>query len=119
MRRFSVLAAAVLSFCGSAAWADCTFPKAPESIPDGSKATEEEMVAAMGNFKAFNSDVNAYLECLEKETSDKISSAGGSTSAVMQIKSMQAKKHNAAVSDLKDIAGKFNEQVRAFKARKS
>jgi hypothetical protein len=122
MRRAVFLTASILSgamLCGSAAWADCAFPKAPESIPDGNTASEAEMIAAMTGFKQFNTDVTAYLSCLEKETSDKISSAGGATSAVVQIKSMQAKKHNAAVADLKDLTNKFNEQVRVFKSRKS
>jgi hypothetical protein len=119
MRLLSTLIAGTLLFCGSTAWADCTFPKAPESIPDGKTATEAEMITAMTGFKQFNTDVTDYLSCLEKETSDKISSAGGATSAVIQIKSMQSKKHNAALADLKELAGKFNEQVRVFKSRKS
>jgi hypothetical protein len=101
------------------AQADCTFPKAPDGIPDGKTASEAEMIAAMTAFKQFNGEVTSYLTCLEKETADKISSAGGATSSVVQIKSMQSKKHNAALADLKEITGKFNEQVRVFKSRNS
>jgi hypothetical protein len=35
----------------------------------------------------------------------------------MQLKAMQAKKHNAAVDELQEKTRKFNEQVRIFKAR--
>lgn len=35
----------------------------------------------------------------------------------MQLKTMQAKKHNAAVAELQDKAKLFNEQVRIFKGR--
>jgi hypothetical protein len=35
----------------------------------------------------------------------------------MQLKSMQAKKHNAAVAELQEKAKQFNEQVRIFKSR--
>jgi hypothetical protein len=31
---------------------------------------------------------------------------------------MQAKKHNAAVGELKKLASQFNEEVRIFKARR-
>jgi hypothetical protein len=72
----------------------------------------------MSTFKQYNSDVTAYLSCLDTETSDKIREAGGATSAIMQIKSMQSKKHNSAVEELQATTGKFNEQVRTFKARK-
>jgi hypothetical protein len=114
----SIFAAFALSLT-FAAQADCTFPKAPDGIPDGKTATEAEMIAAMTAFKQFNAEVTSYLSCLEKETADKISSAGGATSSVVQIKSMQSKKHNAALADLKEITGKFNEQVRVFKSRNS
>lgn len=122
MRRSTFLAATLLTgamLCGPSAWADCAFPKAPDAIPDGNTASEAEMITAMTGFKQFNTEVTEYLSCLEKETADKISSAGGATSAVVQIKSMQAKKHNAAVADLKSLTAKFNEQVRVFKSRKS
>lgn len=114
---FGGVVAAFALAASFAAQADCNFPKAPDAIPDGKTASEAEMITAMTNFKQFNNDVNAYLTCLEKETADKISSAGGATSSVVQIKSMQSKKHNAALADLKEITGKFNEQVRVFKAR--
>jgi hypothetical protein len=106
----------VLSWRASAA--DCTYPKAPESIPDGKSAAEAEMVSAMTVFKQYNNEVTAYLSCLEGETADKIKEAGGSTSAIIQVKSMQSKKHNAAVTELQKLAGQFNEQVRSFKSRK-
>jgi hypothetical protein len=95
------------------AQADCAFPKAPASIPDGKTATETEMVAAMSAFKAYNEEVNAFGACLEQETKDK---AAG-TAQLMQLKTMQTKKLNAAVEELQAKAKQFNEQVRAFKAR--
>ena len=106
-----VAALAVLFACS--AHADCAFPKAPASIPDGKTATEAEMVAAMAAFKAYNDEVNEFGKCLEQETKDK---AAG-TAQLMQLKTMQTKKLNAAVDELQAKAKQFNEQVRAFKAR--
>lgn len=117
--RVSVCIAACLAMAmWQSASADCTYPKAPESIPDGSTASEGEMVTAMSTFKQYNSDVTAYLTCLDTETSDKAKEAGGAVSAIVQMKALQAKKHNAAVAELKGLADKFNLQVRTFKARK-
>ncbi|MDY0065952.1 MAG: hypothetical protein RBS02_06175 [Steroidobacteraceae bacterium] len=96
-----------------AAQAECPFPKAPASIPDGKTANEAEMVAAMNAFKAYNEAVTAFGVCLEEET--KAKAAG--TAQLMQLKTMQTKKHNAAVAELQEKAAKFNEQVRIFKAR--
>jgi hypothetical protein len=95
------------------AHAECAFPKAPASIPDGNTATEQEMLSAMTAFKAYNEEVNAFGGCLEQETRDK--SAG--TAQLMQMKTLQSKKLAAAVDELKGKAKLFNEQVRIYKAR--
>lgn len=113
----------LISFAGIAALAfgtaqaDCAYPKAPSVIPNGATASESEMSDAAAAFKQYNADVTAYLSCLEQETTSK--STGVSAGQVMQIKSMQSKKHNAAVDELESNVSKFNEQVRAFKNRKA
>ena len=93
--------------------AECAFPKAPASIPDGKTASEPEMLAAMNAFKAYNEEVTAFGGCLDEETKDK---AAG-TAQLMQLKTMKTKKLNAAVEELQAKAKLFNEQVRVFKTR--
>ena len=105
--------AAVAFLFASCVHADCAFPKAPASIPDGKTASEQDMVAAMTAFKAYNEEVNAFGQCLDQETKDK---AAG-TAQLMQLKTMQTKKLNAAMDELQAKAKQFNEQVRIFKAR--
>lgn len=95
------------------AQAECAFPKAPETIPDGKTATEAEMVAAMTAFKTYNDEVTSFGTCLDGEVKEK--SAG--SAQLMQLKTMQSKKLNAAVADLQAKAKAFNEQVRIFKSR--
>ena len=106
---------AALAFAAFAATAqaECAFPKAPATIPDGKTASEAEMVAAMQAFKAYNEEVTAFGACLEAETKSK---AAG-TAQLMQLKTMQTKKHNAAIDELQAKAKLFNEQVRVFKSR--
>lgn len=106
--------AAIASLACSTVLADCAFPKAPAAIPDGKVATEAEMIEAMKAFKTYNEEVNAFGACLEEETRSK---AAGSTAQLMHIKSMQMKKHKAAVNELQSKAALFNEQVRIFKTR--
>ena len=108
--KFVALALFALSF---SAHADCAFPKAPASVPDGKSASEADMMAAMAAFKAYNEEVTSFGACLEDET--KAKSAG--TAQLMQLKTMQSKKLNAAVEELQAKAKLFNEQVRIFKAR--
>ena len=106
-------AALAVAFGAATAQAECAFPKAPATIPDGKTASEAEMVAAMQAFKAYNEEVTAFGACLEEETKSK---AAG-TAQLMQLKTMQTKKHNAAIDELQAKAKLFNEQVRVFKAR--
>ena len=105
-------AIAVAAFSMSAQ-AECAYPKAPASIPNGATASESEMIAAMQAFKTYDAEVKSYGACLEQETKDK---AAG-TAQLMQLKTMQTKKLNAAVAELEDKAKAFNEQVRTFKAK--
>ncbi len=100
------------------AFADCSFPKAPDSIPDGKTASEQDMLGTMSAFKQYNSDVDAYLTCLDGETEAKIKEAG-SAGAILQLKAMQQKKKSSASDEREAKVNNFNEQVRAFKGRKS
>jgi hypothetical protein len=93
--------------------AECAFPKPPASVPDGKTASEADMVAAMSAFKAYDAEVVAFGACLEQETKEKAAGSG----QLMQLKTMQMKKHNAAVAELQEKAKQFNEQVRIFKSR--
>jgi hypothetical protein len=112
--RVTLCMLAIVSLGSSfAAHAECAFPKAPATIPDGKTASEAEMVAAMNAFKAYNDEVTAFGTCLDEETKSK---AAG-TAQLMQLKTMQTKKHNAAVDELQQKARLFNEQVRIYKTR--
>ena len=108
MRLTTHLFAALLVSVVSAlpARADCMLPPPPSKIPDGTSASEREMVTAMQTLKQYDGDVNVYLKCLEFEERQKHIPPGERDA-----------KHNAAVSQLDTIAAKFNEQVRVFKAK--
>ena len=88
------------------AYADCVLPPAPSKIPDGSTASQQEMVTAMQTLKEYNADVETYSKCLEFEAKQNRLS-----------RTDEEKMHNSAVDTLQKIAAKFNEQVRTFKAK--
>lgn len=113
LKQIKFTVAFVLAASSFAVHADCAYPKAPAAIPNGSTASEQEMIGAMQAFKAYDADVKTFGSCLEQETKEK--SAG--TAQLMQLKTMQTKKLNAAVEELQSKAKEFNEQVRVFKAR--
>jgi hypothetical protein len=114
MTRLALFALLALSY--SAAQAECAYPKAPASVPDGKKASEAEMLEAMNAYKKYDADVSAYVACLDEETKARLGE-GGATSQLIQFKSLQLRKQNAAIDALQAKAQKFNEQVRAYKGR--
>jgi hypothetical protein len=103
----------------AAASAECSYPRAPSGLPDGATASEEEMVNGMKAIKEYNNQVTAYLNCLETEMNTRIESVGPDAppEQVEQIKAIHTKRHNAAVEELENIAARFNEQVKVYKAR--
>lgn len=114
---FSIAGILALSLSVSA-HAECSFPKAPDAIPDGKTASEPEMISAMAAFKQYNTDVDGYLACLDTETEAKIKESGAAAS-ILQLKAIQQKKRSSATDERVAKVSTFNEQVRAFKARKS
>ncbi len=118
MKRSLILVAATAAFA-STAWADCTYPKAPGKIPDGNTAPREEMLAAKKQVDQYNADINAYLACLKTEHDASIAK-GGSTlteDQKRQMATMYTQKNDAAIDELTAVANRFNEQVRAYKAK--
>src|ERR1700761_2359639 len=88
------------------AHADCVLPPAPSKTPDGTPASQQEMVQAMNTLKEYNGDVDTYNKCLDFEAKQNHMSKG-------DVERM----HNEAVETLQKVAAKFNEQVRTFKAK--
>jgi hypothetical protein len=112
MKKTLLIAAVLLGFVG-AAHAECPFPKAPATIPDGKTASEPDMVAAMKEFKAYNEEVQGFAKCLDEEAND----PSLSPPQKMQLKTLQKKKQDTAMKELQEKAAAFNEQVRVFKGR--
>jgi len=101
-----ILAALAVAYAAMPVYADCVLPPAPSKIPDGTTASQQEMVTAMQTLKQYNGDVDTYLKCLDFEAKQNRLS-----------KADQEKKHNDAVDVMTRIANKFNEQVRTFKSK--
>jgi hypothetical protein len=104
------------------AQADCIYPKAPDTPPDGNTATRDQMIAAKHDFDRYNGEMNTYLDCLKLETDAATPKDPSKLSADEKKKAAEqqkilAQKNNAAVDELQAAVGKFNEQLKIFKAR--
>ena len=102
------------------AQADCTYPCAPDKIPDGATASKDEMVAAKNDVSRYNNEMNAYLDCIKLEIQaipkDAKMSKDDKAKADAQEKLLD-QKNNAAVDELQSVASRFNEQLKIWKAK--
>jgi hypothetical protein len=109
---------------GSAAHAQatCTYPRAPDAIPDGNTASKEEMIAAKNEVSRYNTEMNAYLDCLKLEINAATPKDASKLSKDDKAKAEEqekilTQKNNAAVDELNAIVGRFNDQLKAYKAK--
>jgi peptidyl-prolyl cis-trans isomerase A (cyclophilin A) len=93
----------------SQAIGDCKAPATPE-VPDGASASTEQMVAGQNGVKAFVRDGQAYIKCVDAVADDKDRATTDRNAAIGE--------HNRMVGELERSAADFNDQLRAFKARK-
>jgi cyclophilin family peptidyl-prolyl cis-trans isomerase len=84
-------------------------PPARPSVPDGSSATAEQMVASQGAVRDFVTSGELYLACLSEIIDDKEEDEALRNTAVVQ--------HNRMVASMEQTATEFNEQLREFRAR--
>lgn len=102
-----------------AAHAACSYPRPPAKLPDGNTATMEEMMEAQKAVKKYDADINAYVACLKLEHDKQLSEDGDALTDDQKkyMARLQVQKHNAAIDELESVAARFNEQVKAYKAR--
>ena len=113
---YSVLLAASLS---TAAFADCTYPRAPTKMPDGTSATRDDMIAGKKQVEQYNADMTTYLNCIKTEHDAALAkqAASATEEQKQQMAAMYTQKNDAAVDELQGVAARFNEQLRAYKAK--
>jgi hypothetical protein len=118
MKAFLAIAALAALTAGPA-YADCPYPPAPAKIPDGATATMEDMLAGQKAVKEYDTAINQYVACIDKELKDSVAKGGDQLKPEQKadMEKVEAQKHNAAIDQEQSVADRFNEQVKAFKAR--
>lgn len=120
-RSSALLMLPLLLALGAGAHADCVYPQAPQALPNGAQATKEQMLAAQGTVKEYSQAVQeVYLPCLDKDKADAIAALDAADpeygAKKQAIENMHAKKHNAALDELQATAGRWSEELKAYKA---
>ena len=111
-----LLAAAVIAFLISppalADVGDCGFPPTVSPIiPDGTKASREEIMAAAEAVKVYGKAVNAFLDCQEEAKKELFLVLS------REQQGRWAEDFNALADQLTKVETSINEQIRVFNAR--
>ncbi|MBM68948.1 MAG: hypothetical protein CME43_05675 [Haliea sp.] len=110
---------ALLALGSSMAMAECVQPESP-TLPDGSSATMDDMIAGQQAVKAFQAANLEYMGCLETQfTAAKKTIEEGKASDAEALKAAYEKDveaYNEAVSAEEALAGQFNTEIREFRA---
>jgi exosome complex RNA-binding protein Csl4 len=115
------LAVAALAIAAQAS-ASCSYPKAPDRIPDGTKATKEEMLAGMKTMRAYNDLVAKYTDCLKSDHDAAVAKIDPGQSPdkkegqKAELDKILQQKNDAAVDEAQVVTNRFNDQIKAFKA---
>jgi hypothetical protein len=101
---------------------DCAYPRSPDAIPDGATATKDQMIASKNDVSRYNTEMNAYLDCVSRQIDAAKPKDSGKLSKDEKAKvdgqiKILTEKHDAAVDELHAVAARFNDQLKAFKAK--
>lgn len=101
------------------AQAACTYPVAPGAFPDGTVASREEIKAAKDVVKKYDADMNTYLVCIRGEYEANVAAlpADAPKKQKAEMEKMHGQKENAALAEVEDVVARFNEQLKAWKAK--
>ena len=117
MRFFRTLTAAAIVLLGTAsAFADCTLPKKLGKLPNGKKATIDEMRAAIAEFKQYDAAITQYQSCIDGETEAMVAALGpeAKPDQIESLKKKQEQKKDTAYKQVSEVAEALNKQREAF-----
>ena len=117
-----VVAPALLALSAAAQAATCVYPQAPQALPNGAKATKDEMLAAQAVVKDYAKNVQeVYLVCLDKNKDEQVAALDPADPELAAkkatIETVHAKKYNSALDELQALVDRWNAEKKAFGAQ--
>src|SRR5450432_117543 len=111
----------VVALLGAPAYAGCVAPLNDVRIPNGNKATTDDMNAAKHAIQENNTEVEAYTQCMKAEQDAKIAAIGPDITddQKSKIASEYVNRQNAEVEKLQNLADRYTVAVRSFKAKQA
>ena len=117
MKKLTSITAGLWLLLGAQAAWSCDYPQRV-LIPNGSTATQEEMLSGQRGVKEYVAAMEAYLECIvEEERVARDSMTELLPEDEQEREDMLNKKYNAAVDEMERLAAQFNAEVQAYRAQ--
>jgi opacity protein-like surface antigen len=98
MKKLIAACALAVLPCFAVSAEDCVEPMEPQSLPSGTTATRDEMRTGQEAMKAYNAAVTEYAACVDRNHLNPATA-------------------NEAVKTLRNLANRFNAELRTFKAK--
>ncbi len=94
-------------------------PTTEPAMPDGARASREQMVEATSAFKAYDTATVAYAHCVDAAVERLAGQYAGVASAadIQNLKAFGISAHNTAVDQEQALADRLNEQLRIYKGK--
>jgi hypothetical protein len=94
-------------------------PTTEPPMPDGARASREQMVEATSAFKAYDTATVAYAHCVDAAVERLAGQYAGVASAadIQNLKAFGISAHNTAVDQEQALADRLNEQLRIYKGK--
>jgi hypothetical protein len=115
-RMIKICVASILLFATSFAVAS-DYPERP-SIPDGSTASKEDLLAAKNSVQDFIAKVDEYLTCIETAEKTAVAELDNPSAEELARRDEMLNKRFDAANEEKVLVGEqFNQQIRAYNAK--
>jgi outer membrane murein-binding lipoprotein Lpp len=113
----SVFAFVLTAVVAGPVLAACPAPSNTVTVPDGTKATIDEMLTAKKAVTEYNAAVETFRSCLDQERNEAIAARGENLTSEerKQIERDYMDRYNTEAGKLEAVATKVNEQIRAYK----
>lgn len=94
----------------------CDYPKSP-TLPNGSTASKDEMVAGQQAVKGYIKQLEEYQQCLVDEDKAARAETELEPEQSKQREELLTKKFNAAHDEMLKIAAAFNDELKEYQSR--
>tara|TARA_B110000438_G_scaffold37915_1_gene37714 strand:- start:2458 stop:2802 length:345 start_codon:yes stop_codon:yes gene_type:complete len=111
--KLSIITGLLIILIMPIAHSECIYPMKNFDMPNGSKASEKDMIDAQTKIKSYQAELGSYRDCLDEE----LASIPKQLENYDEISGLSLKKFNAAVDAETVLAEDWGTAVRAYKSQ--